>query len=158
MAIKIEYFYVFINHCVSLSEKYSAYLIITDWVISSVGICVCCLYVLGITPLSEIVLLTKSEIFLLWSVSSLHCFCYCTQGFSFMYFFFQHYWYLELKESCSENHFIYILKFVLYILRYKLKSYSNKKRKIPKSIQPDQRRHLEPQTNMTRNDSSHTIV
>lgn len=69
MAIKIEYFYVFINHCVSLSEKYSVYLIITDWVISSVGICVCSLYVLGITPLSEIVLLRKSAIFLLSEVS-----------------------------------------------------------------------------------------
>lgn len=69
MAIKIEYFYVFINNFVSSSKKYSVYLTITDWVISSVDICVCCLYVLGITPLSEIVLLRKSNFFLLSEVS-----------------------------------------------------------------------------------------
>lgn len=61
MAIKIEYFYVFINNFVSSSKKYSVYLTITDWVISSIGICVCRLYVLDITPLSEIVLLRKSN-------------------------------------------------------------------------------------------------
>lgn len=156
-------FYVFINNFVSSSKKCSVYLTITDCVICSVGICVCRLYVLGITPLSKIVLLRKLEIFLLSEVSpyfiisvTVHkVLVFCIS------FFFPILFIAWARRILFRKSFLYLyFKFCpLYSeVQTKKNTQSSKKRKIPTSKQPGQGRHLEPQTNMARNDSSHTTV
>lgn len=88
MTIKIEYFYVFINNFVSSSKKCSVYLTITDWVICSVAF-VCVVYMFWAFSLIRNSSTQKIRNFpTLWGVSLLYHFCYCTQGFSFLYFFF----------------------------------------------------------------------
>lgn len=126
-------------------------------------ICVCCLYVLGITPLSEIVLFRKSEIFLLSEVSPYFIISVTVHKvLVFLYFFFLILFIAWARRILFRKSFLYLyIKFCpLYseVQTKKKNTQSSKKRKIQTSEQPGQGRHLEPQTNMTRNDSSHTIV
>lgn len=126
-------------------------------------ICVCRLYVLGITPLSEIVLLRKSEIFLLSEVSPYFIISVTVHKvLVFCISFFLILLIAWARRILFRKSFLYLyFKFCpLYseVQTKKKKILNQAKEKIPTSKQPGQGRHLEPQTNMTRNDSSHTIV